>query len=570
MGIKYFFSWLKSEFPHHFVSFKKQQPPPNVSIDTFMIDLNGIFHNSASKTYQYGSYEKKSLLKRQTPKFKLNQNDDTTLRLKCFEDICNTIEELVRIVNPKKQLVMCIDGVAPLSKQNQQRQRRYRSLVESTEAPKNENMFDSRCITPGTKFMSCLSEYIDYFIHKQITQDESWKHLNVIFSDDKVPGEGEHKLVDFIRKYGTEEETYCINALDADLVMLSLGTHKNNFFLLREELYDKSFDYSYVNIGSGLRPDIVKNILFFEGSDEKSLVNDFILICFLCGNDFLPNIPSISLLEKGISTIIDMYKLNASRHGHLTEGEIIRFSSFQNFLSLIAQSEKSLLEEKYVHRQNYIPDPLLEKHVKRVEERDSYRIDFDSYKEEFYKKHGLFNIEEACKSYIQGCTWILSYYLKGITNWTYVYEYNYSPFAFDLALHMTGMKVNVLEPSSPIQPFLQLLCVIPPTSSYLLPKPLDSILLKQSELSVYFPTKFNINYEGKKKKWEGVVELPPVNVKELEKVYVKFLKNVHSDDIKRNKPGHNLIYTYSNDNSSEHKSFYGKFLSSCSSKFLKF
>ena len=64
MGIKFFFSWLKSEFPQHMKNFKKQSPPADVVIDTFMIDLNGVFHNSAAKIYKYGNYESKQLLQR--------------------------------------------------------------------------------------------------------------------------------------------------------------------------------------------------------------------------------------------------------------------------------------------------------------------------------------------------------------------------------------------------------------------------------------------------------------------------------------------------------------------------
>ena len=533
-----------------------------MGIDTFMIDLNGLFHTSAARVYQYGAYEKKSLLRR--PRNEIDQNEDPKLRLACFEDVCRTIEELINVVKPKKRVVMCIDGVAPMSKQNQQRQRRYRGLVEE-EGARDKNLFDARCITPGTKFMDYLSKYIDWYIRKQITENDEWKKLEIVFSNEKVPGEGEHKLIDYIRKYGSDDETYCINALDADLVMLSLGTHKKRFYLLREELFDKSYDYAYLNVGTGLRNDLTKSTLFWEGSDEKRLINDFILFCFLCGNDFLPNIPSISLIEKGMSTIIDMYKLNAETCGHLTDenGEIIK-TSFQLFLSRIGQCEKSLLEEKFIKKEEYVlEDSLLNKHTKKVD--DHYELDFESYREDTYKKYGIEDLDDACHSYVDGCAWVLTYYLKGVKDWSYVYKYNYSPFAYDLTLLLTSYTPKKFVNVSPIPMFLQLLCVIPPTSANLLPSPLNSVLTNRL-FSKYFPTSFHINYEGKKKKWEGVVELPAVDVSEIRKEYARLFPKVCISDAQRNTIGKSYVYKYSGDFSTFIKSYYGSFTSFCVSE----
>ncbi len=50
-----------------------------------------------------------------------------------------------------------------------------------------------------------------------------WSNLTVVFANDKVSGEGEHKLLDYIRKYGNSYYTYCIYGSDADLIMLSMS-----------------------------------------------------------------------------------------------------------------------------------------------------------------------------------------------------------------------------------------------------------------------------------------------------------------------------------------------------------
>ena len=148
------------------------------------------------------------------------------LQISVFEDVCATVEHLFMISKPKKRLILCVDGPAPLAKQAQQRQRRFRSVAEtSKDAP-----FDSCKITPGTEFMDYLSKYVDWYIRKRVSESPEWRKIQVIFSNEKAPGEGEHKIVNYIRYYGNTDETYCINGLDADLIMLALSSHIPKFY----------------------------------------------------------------------------------------------------------------------------------------------------------------------------------------------------------------------------------------------------------------------------------------------------------------------------------------------------
>ncbi|EED95887.1 predicted protein, partial [Thalassiosira pseudonana CCMP1335] len=179
-----------------------------------------------------------------------------------FQNVCYYLDRIVSdIVQPKQLVFLAIDGVAPRAKLNQQRSRRYRSgsekeiemhlmtlqpisinSDESAELSQDENHgFHSNCITPGTPFLYKCSQRILEFIRHKLQTDPKWHDLTIIFSGHDVPGEGEHKIMDFMRheknKPGYDPNLrHCIYGQDGDLVMLGLATHEPHLCLLREEV----------------------------------------------------------------------------------------------------------------------------------------------------------------------------------------------------------------------------------------------------------------------------------------------------------------------------------------------
>jgi 5'-3' exoribonuclease 1 len=89
--------------------------------------------------------------------------------------------------------------------------------------------------------MAKLSEQLRYFVNKKISEDANWREVHVVLSGHEDPGEGEHKIMEYIRLSKAQPDynpnvRHCLYGLDADLIMLGLLSHDPHFCLLREEV----------------------------------------------------------------------------------------------------------------------------------------------------------------------------------------------------------------------------------------------------------------------------------------------------------------------------------------------
>lgn len=547
MGIKYFFKWYKDSFPNTVETLGSKTSLTNVPSKLLLLDLNGIIHTSCQKIYKYGAFEPKTLLKKSPPVFS-GEKDELV-----FEDVVNSIDMFVGLIDPK-ELVLCIDGVAPISKQIQQRQRRFLSK-------KTSGGFDSNCISPGTTFLYNLGSHIKTSIEHKL--EHKWLNIAKIhFMDANVPGEGEHKLYDFLRtnqtRIATDQFTVIIGGNDADLIMLSLLVStlfltNNPIYILREDLYSK-LDYFMINITllkQKLLNDSFRLKPSFKKSDFPKVVCDFVILCFLVGNDFLPQIPLFNIYDGGLDAIMGFYFQTADyisdvvpeASQSVAKGKMVLkrenlklyFAHILNTISI--QAIRHYSSRNYGYSNNLLditlkkectPDLLAAKHYYHV-----------------YSIHHKIKKADVQK-YLDEIDWVFNYYAYGsaTVDWNMYYPNQYAPSPIDFLEYYEEKKHNVcrkktncLPPVS--EPFFQLLCILPPHSSELLPYPLNELL--KNDMKTFHPAEITMDYEGKLNEWEGIPVLPPLDYTKIYSMYRKQISQCSPDEQKKNKVSKQLM-----------------------------
>jgi 5'-3' exonuclease len=82
--------------------------------------------------------------------------------------------------------------------------------------------------------MRDISQGLRVYIEDRVAHHPLWAGLTVHYSGHEVPGEGEHKVIAYLRELRASpsyiaNERYCINGQDADMIMLAMATHEPHF-----------------------------------------------------------------------------------------------------------------------------------------------------------------------------------------------------------------------------------------------------------------------------------------------------------------------------------------------------
>ena len=460
--------------------------------DALAIDGNGLIHTAAQIVYGYGEYE------RVLP-IEYDDMNEGEKRVAVFEVFFGFIEELVEMF-PPRQLFLGIDGVAPRAKQAQQRSRRCSSSGEG---------FNTSNITAGTLYMHELHKFMKARIRKLC--EEKWKQIEVTYSPHTVPGEGEHKLLEWLRKLSGMRVT--IYSPDGDLIMLALAiqhTKQHDVTLVRNTFRDNT------------RVDVITISEVKVGVPWR----DFIFSGFFVGNDFLPRIVAFDSLKCGMYTMIEaLSEIKLCNE----EGPILK--NFLSFVEILAKQEESLLMEQFEKIPRRSSD---EEDEDEVDPQEKFRfhtlyrcvfnrkLDMKKFRKEYYAKMYIekeSDIQKVCHNYVQVLVWVYEYYVSGLPSWNICYEYWYAPLLSDLVDYLRqSPKFSIFDNSQPSLPFVQLLCVLSKKSALeFIPKEYTSVAIPQMEHKRYYNMELH-DYEGKKFEHEKIVRLSFVDRSSVEKM----------------------------------------------------
>ena len=215
--------------------------------------------------------------------------------------------------------------------------------------------------------MHKLTQQLKYFINKKVSEDVDWQGVEIVLSGHEVPGEGEHKVMEYIRLAKAQPDydpnvRHCLYGLDADLIMLGLLSHDPHFCLLREEVTfgrqskTKSKELEHQNFYL-MHLCIVREYLELEFQELKEdgalgfafdlerVIDDFILMAFFVGNDFLPNLPNLHINEGALALMFKIYKTVLPKGtGYINEGGVINMERLAVLLDELSHVEYRFFE----------------------------------------------------------------------------------------------------------------------------------------------------------------------------------------------------------------------------------
>ena len=309
-----------------------------------------------------------------------------------------------------------------------------------------------------------------------------------------------------------------------------MASEIENIYLLREAVHFGKIKQDELLL---LNIDLLKENLYtilinkigLKQLTKTMVVNDYIVLCFLIGNDFLPHLPGISIKSKGIELLLDIYiKCIIKKKECLVYDGELNLMFLKDILVELSKLEDKLVTEqrlqyekmKYYYRVNDKEDTEYNRLIDKLNytpllkpKTILYKImaGTPNWRDRYYYHH--FNIKkdykyidenllEVCHNYLEGIIWNTQYYFKECCCWDWHYSYLHAPTIKDLAnnFEICMDKIDFKNSQKePVKPFIQLLNVLPPQSSHLLPKSYEKLMRdRESDIYHYYPTKIKLDY----------------------------------------------------------------------------
>ena len=452
---------------------------------------------------------------------------------------------MTAIVNPTTTLYIAVDGVAPMAKIKQQRLRRFRSAVQAEEEARiraeakgvpytQQPRWDTNAITPGTQFMKNLSFALRQFAKSHTT-------ITTVVSPADMPGEGEQKIMEYIRAH--TPKTAVIYGLDADLIVLSLwanATLGTTLSLFREEMEfngsvktDALGDEKFLYLLTDQLADALYNKYQKSPSQPKpEFLRDFVGLMSLLGNDFVPHGMVLKIKDDGIEALLRMYR------DHLATPFVQQSTTPPNhwqynpdtltdLFQRVAQTEPHQILKSTSKKLNARPGMTASKETEdqamaryndqpigwaaekvfatqiQLEDRDKPSWILKPDWKTIYDQEALLGADPitATKQYLNSLAWTLAYYSGAPIDLYWYYPWYLPPRIETVTEYLATNPLleTPATPRTPLKPEEQLAMVLPQSSFHLLPKEFQALPTLYPHA---FPIQWTLFSLGRKILWE--------------------------------------------------------------------
>jgi 5'-3' exonuclease len=598
MGVPGFFSWLLKN--------KRKLGAKNLLLNNLpykvvwlMLDTNCLLHPCVANILE--KYKEGQLT--------IDPNKDLRAQIEQYiwEKITQCIDDMITQTEPE-YVYIAIDGVAPMGKILQQRQRRYRFLFDKkiklnandtieeleemiAKTSTKPNGIEEPVIPLSSIELTPGTDYMERINNRMIAYVDVLKKRNIkcIYSSYHDEGEGEHKILQYIKTNLEPTVPIVIYGLDADLLFLSLGLgweydlyvmREKQVFVNKEVDLDEVPEYNYVE---------VKQLHILISNLEVS-TNDFIVLCYLIGNDFLPGLLTTDVKKGGLDKIFRAWDNLKQKLGIQTEYEnkpdennniniaksyLVEFDNktnkYQINLELLKGVFSELLwTERYVWK-NINRDKLLNQDGLEPEEREKLvelkeddkieqlskfisgqtsstdfleKIEFENAIEYYSYYLGIscididkLIIKKMVWDYIGGIEWCIGYYLDKCPSWTWGYNFMITPTIKDIInfFPQSNKQIKIKYSPRTLNPVEQLVLAIPPqTYKYVIESELIKKIKSNKNIGYMLPEAFQIDINKEHIFWKCQVRIPMVE-------YMEFETHIKKLDIQGDK---NKIYKF--------------------------
>ena len=228
------------------------------------------------------------------------------------------LDYLAERLGPTDLVFVAVDGPPPRAKMHQQRARRFVSVhrVEDGVGPSGQAQalkpWDTNAVTPGTSFMERLAAAME---DEAVARATRGVRPTLVVSGHTEPGEGEQKIFERLRRdaRGVPGPGHAgirmVYGLDADLLLMAMAhPMRGSIRVVREQDLGGPLQIvDTMELARHAAADVLRACGPGLALTEAERIDEYVALCALLGNDFVPALPGLRIREGGVDAVLRAY-----------------------------------------------------------------------------------------------------------------------------------------------------------------------------------------------------------------------------------------------------------------------